>query len=109
MALSVFELATEREALFADCRSDAPSFTQCYTQIKIGDSIESPIFFYSIAKSLETPCFHNKHNWLVLPCSKGLTSPFPLLTTCEESANYSFCTCIPREGVVKCFIEVKQI
>ena len=41
------------------------------TQTKIGGSIEPPIFFYFLAKSLEISCFRNKHNGLVLPCFEG--------------------------------------
>ena len=33
-------------------------------------------FFIYLAKSLEISRFRNKHNRLVLPCFKGLTSPF---------------------------------
>ena len=41
------------------------------TQTKIGGSIEPPIFFYFLAKSLEISRFRDKHNGLVLPCFEG--------------------------------------
>ena len=41
------------------------------TQTKIGGSIEPPIFFYFLAKSLEISRFRNKHNGIVLPYFEG--------------------------------------
>ena len=41
------------------------------TQTKIGGSIEPPIFFCFLAKSLEISRFRNKHNGLVLPYFEG--------------------------------------
>ena len=46
------------------------------TQTKIGGSTEPPIFFYFLANSCEISRFHDMTNGLVLPCFKGLTSPF---------------------------------
>ena len=45
-------------------------------QTKIGGSIEPPIFFYFLAKSLEISRFRNIINGLVLPYFEGWTSPF---------------------------------
>ena len=41
------------------------------TQTKIGGSIEPPIFFCFLAKSLEFSRFRDIHNGLVLPCFRG--------------------------------------
>ena len=41
------------------------------TQTKIGGSIEPPIFFYFLAKSLEISRFRDIHNGLVLPYFEG--------------------------------------
>ena len=41
------------------------------TQTKIGGSIEPPIFFYFLAKSLEISRFLDIHNGLVLPYFEG--------------------------------------
>ena len=41
------------------------------TQTKIGGSIEPPIFFYFLAKSLEILRFPDIYNGLVLPCFEG--------------------------------------
>ena len=41
------------------------------TQTKIGGSIEPPIFFYFLAKSLDISRFRNKHNGLALPYFEG--------------------------------------
>ena len=40
-------------------------------QTKIGGSIEPPIFFYYLAKSLEISRFRDIHNGLVLPISRS--------------------------------------
>ena len=41
------------------------------TQTKIGGSVEPPIFFYFLAKSLEISRFLDIHNGLVLPYFEG--------------------------------------
>ena len=40
-------------------------------QTKIGGSIEPPIFFYFLAKSLEISRFRDIYNGLVLPSFQG--------------------------------------
>ena len=43
-SIAVRPRSPEREVLFATRRTNTPSLTQCYTQTKIGGSIEPPIF-----------------------------------------------------------------